>query len=197
MLRTATFFNSESPIFGRPAASSGPGRAREYERGGQYKGTHDKGTRAPMAARDWNRFPGAGKRRQASPLSRDDDASTLPHGGEIGPEVLAELRMPKRVLHGRPQISDLAAAVVAGAAEWVDVDGLVLEQLRDTVGELNLAAGAAFRPLELVENSRRQDVTADDGERRRRLLRLRLLNDLLDALTSVGIGRDADDIVAP
>src|SRR5690606_26667193 len=112
-------------------------------------------------------------------------------------EVLAELRMPKRVLHGRPQISDLAAAVVAGAAEWVDVDGLVLEQLRDTVGELNLAAGAAFRPLELVENSRRQDVTADDGERRRRLLRLRLLDDLLDALTSVGIGRDADDTVAP
>src|SRR5690554_2102042 len=86
MLRTATFFNSESPIFGRPAASSGPGRAREYERGGQYKGTHDKGTRgrgSPEAA--------VGHRREAEvaragapPGARRHRGARARSGGEGG-----------------------------------------------------------------------------------------------------------------
>src|SRR5690606_3378316 len=131
-----------------------------------------------------------------TPCTPPEDGSALPDGLEISLEVLAELGMPERVFDRCAQIPDLAAAVVARAAEAVNVNGLVLEQRGDPVGQLNLTAGPLPGRLELVEDRRRQDVAADDGERRRRLIRGGLLDDLLDALPPVRIRRDADDAVA-
>src|SRR5690606_17158403 len=107
-------------------------------------------------------------------------ASAFPDRLEVGAEILAELRMPQRILDGGAQIADLAAAVVPGAMERPDVHRLVREQRGDAVGQLNLAARASTGALELVEDGGCQHVTADDGEVRRRLFRPRLLDDLLD-----------------
>ena len=85
-------------------------------------------------------------------------------------KLVAELRMAQTVLDRRAQVADLAAAVVADARERQHVHRLVGEQARDAVRELDLAAGAALRALELREDRRRQDVAADDREVRRRVL---------------------------
>src|SRR5690606_3404471 len=102
----------------------------------------------------------------------------------------------QRILDGRAQVPDLAAAVIAPAVERPDVDGLVGEQRGNAVRELNLAARAAPGMLELLEDRRRQHVAADDSEIRRRFLRPRLLDDLLDALASGPVRHDSDDAVA-
>src|SRR5690606_31375473 len=136
-----------------------------------------------------------GKGADTSVGTARPSSSTFQDALQIGLEILAELGMTQRILDGCAQIADLAAAVVASPAERPDIDRLVLEQRRDTVGQLDLAAGAAAGALELVEDRRRQDIAADDGEIRRRFLRARLLDDLLDTLAAGCIGRDAYDTV--
>ena len=104
--------------------------------------------------------------------------------------------MAETVLDRRTQVADLAAAVVADARERQHVHRLVGEQARDAVRQLDLAAGAALRSLELAEDGRRQDVTPDDGQVRRRVLRARLLDDPRDALRAVRLGLHGHDAVA-
>jgi hypothetical protein len=82
-----------------------------------------------------------------------------------------------RVLDRRLQVADLAAAVVAFTGEGVGDDGFLCQQRRDGVGELNLAAGAGLGLFQLLEDRRRQQVAADDGEVGRGILRFRLLDD--------------------
>ena len=61
--------------------------------------------------------------------------------------------MAQTVLDRRAQIAELAAAVVADADERQHVHRLVRDQGRDAVRQLNLAARAALRALELAEDA--------------------------------------------
>ena len=63
--------------------------------------------------------------------------------------------MLQAVLHGRLQVSELAAAVVALAFEFEGIHRFALHQARDAVGELNLAAGALADFRQVVEDRRR------------------------------------------
>src|SRR3990172_13120394 len=60
--------------------------------------------------------------------------------------------------------AERAAGVVAAALELVGEHGLGLEEQREAVGELELAALARRRALEHREDLRREDVAADDAE---------------------------------
>ncbi len=72
--------------------------------------------------------------------------------GEEGPELGAEVVAVQGQLDRGPQVVELLADVVATVGEAVAVDGLVVEQQGDGVGELDLAAGAG---LDAVERRRR------------------------------------------
>ena len=54
----------------------------------------------------------------------------------------ADFGMLHAQLHRRLEIAELVAAVVAAALEFVGEHLFVLEQARDAVGQLDLAAGA-------------------------------------------------------
>ena len=58
--------------------------------------------------------------------------------------------------------------------------GLFLEQQRDRIGELQLAATARLDAIEHVEDLGREHVATDDREVRRRLIARRLLDDAPD-----------------
>src|SRR4051812_39523913 len=87
--------------------------------------------------------------------------------------------MLERVLDRGLQIAELAAAVVTLALELIGEHLLLLEQRLDAVGELNLATRTGCDLLQQREDARRQNITANDGERRRRLVRARLLDDAI------------------
>ena len=89
--------------------------------------------------------------------------------------------MLERVFDIGLQVSELAATVEALALEPVGVHGFIVHETRDAIGELDLAAGALADALEMVEHARRQQVAADYREVGRRLVRLGLLDDALDA----------------
>src|SRR4051812_26331784 len=84
-------------------------------------------------------------------------------------------------LERRLQIAELGAAVEAPAGQPHRERALFLEQRRDRVGELDLAARAGRDLPEELEDARREHVAADDAEVRRRGRRLRLLDDAVDA----------------
>src|SRR5690606_4053729 len=94
------------------------------------------------------------------------------------------------------EIADLAAAVVAPSLELVRDHLLVLEQRRDAVGELDLAARPGLDVAQHLEDPRRQNVAPDHGEGRGRVLRLRLLNDAPDAVQARADGLGIHDPVA-
>src|SRR6185436_18893398 len=73
-------------------------------------------------------------------------------------EFFAQLRVLETELDGRLQVTELRAAIVALALERIREDGLVGEQRRDAVRQLDLTAGAARRRLELVVDTRGQYV---------------------------------------
>src|SRR3546814_8000576 len=77
-------------------------------------------------------------------------------------------------------IAELGPAVVPHAFEFIGEHGLLVEHQADRVGQLDFATGTALRALQQLEDARCQDVAADDGEIARRILRLRLLDHLLD-----------------
>src|SRR6202034_3912873 len=79
-------------------------------------------------------------------------------------KAAAELRVAKRVFHGRLQVAELAATVVALAREAIGVHRLLAHQRGDAAGELELPARAAPDALEVLEDRRRQHVAADDRE---------------------------------
>ncbi len=85
-----------------------------------------------------------------------------------------------------------AAAVEAAAAEAVGEHPAVLGLLLEGVGDLDLAPLARFGPAQPVEDIRREDIAADDGEVARRLLGSRLLHHLLDVVEA-GFHLDTGD----
>src|SRR5690606_23114889 len=100
---------------------------------------------------------------------------------QVDAERLAGFGVLETVRHGRLQIAELVPAVVAAAGERVRVHRLVVQQVGNGVGQLDLAAGPALRRLQLVEDLRREQVTTHDREVRGRVRRRRLLDDLRDA----------------
>ncbi len=90
----------------------------------------------------------------------------------------------------------LVAAIVAGGADGDAMEGLGADQLGHGVGELDLAAGAALRFVEDLHHFRLEDVAADDAERRRRLLWLRLFDEPLHLGESAAALARRDDAVA-
>src|SRR5690606_9340985 len=105
----------------------------------------------------------------------------LEPGGEVRAEVLAV----DGELDDGLEVVELVPGVVAAAAEDDAVDAAALarghpgEGLQG-VGQLDLVAAARLGPLEDVEDRRGQDVAADDGEVRGRLLGGGLLDELGD-----------------
>src|SRR5947209_8711117 len=97
---------------------------------------------------------GAGHARSSNPIARADQASgraTLRadrmldlERPEVAPELGRELRPLKRQLDRRLQPAHRGPAVVAGPFELVAVDGLLLHERLDRVGQLDLAAGTAL-----------------------------------------------------
>ena len=78
----------------------------------------------------------------------------------MGPKLGPKLRVRECVSDGRLQVPEFAAAIEALAAEAMRVHGLLAQQPRDTVGELDLSAHAARKVGDLAENPRRQDVAS-------------------------------------
>src|SRR5687767_13575337 len=97
----------------------------------------------------------------------------------------------------RLEVVELAAAVVTHAFEFVGEYVFFLEQRRDRVGELNLAAGAGGLVLKVMEDARREDIASDDAQRRRRVFGLRFLHDAADAVRRARLRFGAHDAVAP
>src|SRR5438105_7812175 len=110
-------------------------------------------------------------------------------------ELLAELRMPQRIVDRRLQVAELFTGVVAAAFEHVSVEIAAANELAQRIGQLNFATGAALRLREHGENLRRQDVASDDGVARRRI-DLRLLDHLRDSKSSIAEHLAAYDSVA-
>src|SRR3546814_9004954 len=99
---------------------------------------------------------------------------------QIGAKIGLQLRMLEYEFDVRTQIAELGPAVVPHAFEFIGEHGLLVEHQADRVGQLDFATGAALRALQQLEDARCQDVAADNGEIARRVLRLRLLDHLLD-----------------
>src|SRR5690606_10954086 len=79
-------------------------------------------------------------------------------------EGFAELRMCERELYGCFQVTELAAAVVAGPVQATRPGGLVFQQRRDGVGQLYLAARAALGLAQQFEDARRQHIATNHAE---------------------------------
>src|SRR5260221_4217892 len=95
------------------------------------------------------------------------------------------------------QEADLVAAIEALPREAQTVERTIAaEQPDQPVGELDLAAGAAADPLEMLENLRLQDIAPDDAESRRRLLRRRLFDETTHRGEASIIGGNVEDAVA-
>src|SRR4029450_11787303 len=106
---------------------------------------------------------------------------------QVRPELGRQLRPLQRQLDRRLEPAHRRPAVVGRALELVAVDRLLLHQRLDGVRELDLAAGALLGLLELVEDLRREDVAADDRQVRRRILRLRLLDEPVAPVEAAGV----------
>ncbi len=71
--------------------------------------------------------------------------------------------MPQGIVDGRLQISQLFTGVITTSFEDIAVEVAALHELPQSVGQLDLAAGAALGFFEQREDLRRQDVASDDG----------------------------------
>src|SRR5437899_11294942 len=69
-------------------------------------------------------------------------------------------------LDRRLQISQLVSAVVATALEFIGENLFVVEETRNAVGELDLAACACRHGAQVVKYARGEDVAPDDPELR-------------------------------
>src|SRR5690242_19117889 len=136
--------------------------------------------------------PGAGVTNPAPPPRLDVERA------QVLPELGTGVRPRERELDGRLEPAHRGAGVIAVALERVAEHALLVHQRLDGVGELDLAARAALRLLELLEDLGRQHVAPDHREVRRRVLGLRLLHQVRDAVRAVAaLDRLArDDAVA-
>src|SRR5450759_3418113 len=107
---------------------------------------------------------------------------------EITGKRAADLPVPHSIGDGGFEVTQLAAAVVARAFKFVGENCFVAQQRSDAIGELNLLAHACLDFLQMVEDSRRQDIPAHHAQRRRRHLGFRFLDDsgkLMQALATL------------
>src|SRR5687767_12928367 len=81
-------------------------------------------------------------RSEFSRNAQDCAASGIFSRLEVAREAFAGLGMAQAVVDGRLQVAELRAAVVAPARQAHREGLLVLQQCRDAIGELDLAAGA-------------------------------------------------------
>src|SRR5208283_5349943 len=137
---------------------------------------------AATAARTGAMRAAAGARALDIRISSGADARTRLERArqllEISGEFGAEARMLETVFHGRLQVSELAAAVVALALELKRVHRLAPHQLRNAVRQLYFAARAFADLREVIENGGGQQIAADHREVGFRLVRLRFLDDV-------------------
>src|SRR5271157_6410238 len=96
-------------------------------------------------------------------------------------KLTAQVGALQRHLHRGLEEAELVARVVALALKNVSINRLFQQQSPQGVGQLDLPSGAGLRRRQLGEDGWRQDVTADDGEIRRRLGGLRLFHHIVDA----------------
>ena len=82
---------------------------------------------------------------------------------QILTKLLGELRPLQRKFHRRLQHSELVPCIEALTLKRVAEDLLFLGQGKNAVRELNLSARAGLGLLKQLEDTRRQDVAADDG----------------------------------
>src|SRR3954471_23015453 len=80
---------------------------------------------------------------------------------QVAPELPFEVRPLQRERDGRLEPAHRRAGIVSDALELVAVDALLRHQRLDRIGQLNLAPRATRRLLELVEDLRREQITAD------------------------------------
>src|SRR5260221_3279559 len=95
-------------------------------------------------------------------------------------EGLADLRVAQAEFHRRLQIAELAATVVALAADVHGQHALPREQRADCVRQLDFAAAPRLGRREQLENRRCQHIAPDHGQRRGRILGRGLLHDGAD-----------------
>src|SRR3982751_3246203 len=101
--------------------------------------------------------------------------------------------MPHAELDRGLEVAELGAAVEAPPRQAHRERALLREQRRDAVGELDLAAGAWRHLREHLEDPIGEDVAPDHREVGRRVLRLGLLDDAVDARRIALYLVDGDD----
>src|SRR6185503_13938582 len=101
-------------------------------------------------------------------------------GFEVGAEFVGQIGASQRELDRGLEKPELVAGVVAPALELDRVHRAAGAQHSQRVGQLDLAAGVRAGAGQKLEDLGRQHVAADDGQIRRRVLRLRLLNEVED-----------------
>src|SRR5579862_4133159 len=83
-------------------------------------------------------------------------------------QVLAErtpqIPPPQGVFHRGFEKSELVPRVVTRALEAVSVDGTAVQQMLQSIGELDLATRARVDRLQRIENLRRQHVSSDNRQ---------------------------------
>src|SRR5680860_448624 len=108
---------------------------------------------------------------------RSTEVPSVDEIDEVARESRADVGPIEGELDVRVEEVQLLADVVPTVLEHPAVDALGLEQQADRVGELELAAGARLDAAERFEDLGGEHVPAHDREVRRRVLRLRLLDD--------------------
>ena len=87
-------------------------------------------------------------------------ASGIVHRIEIGTRIGSDLRIVQRHVQGSLDQAELVSAVEARAFEAIGEHRLLVEQVLDRIGELDLATHAARLVGDLEQHAGRQDVEA-------------------------------------
>src|SRR5437764_475870 len=116
--------------------------------------------------------------------------------GEKPGKGLADLGMLHPVVDHRLEIAELVTAVVAPPLEQVGEHFLVAEEARNRIGELDLAPRTGRHRVQMMEDTRCQDVASNHSLRGWRRARLGLLDDARDAAQPLAELVGLDDPVA-
>src|SRR6185503_12879440 len=85
-------------------------------------------------------------------------------------ELAAYLRVLSSERHRGREVPQLRAAIIACPLEAMSDDALLLQQRRDRIGQLDLAARARLDALDHLEHARGEDVAAHHAHARGRVL---------------------------
>jgi hypothetical protein len=110
-------------------------------------------------------------------------------------ERAGEVRPAQGKIHDGLQKAQLVAGIVPDAIDPAPVDGAVLQQPPQAVGQLDLAGPVRRRGFQRREDVRREDVAADDRQVGRRLLPRGLFHHVADPVHAVADLLRVDDPV--